>query len=807
MTSPSLDTRTADTPGALRARELIERTVRRRATHETRDDVGDTRSYANMERTLKREYWGRFLIELLQNARDAWNLGHPDATDGVVLVRLTNEPALIVANQGDALRPEVLLDSISKFGESTKEFGAAIGHKGIGFKAVLEISLAPEIHSRAAADGPFDVRVRFDPDDARRLIHEMTPNWDALVRELVSADSTADPDERIPVLRFPTWIAEPGAWLGDTARWQQHTFNTIIKLPFDVRHVRALDLDEAAFVERVRQAIAELSDEIVLLLRSFGTVVIENEITGHSEVIRREELPALEPATGASSPAERYSIVRITRNGAETSRWLLADERLAGASGLDEEVAVAIRLTRPDAEGAGPASIAPPSSDPAGPPFHLFFPTRIPSHLPFLLHAYFQVDAGRKAFAEDEAARNERLLGALRESVVRVVRHLGALHDTGHLDISPLADLMAATAGDADDPLARAFRDALLAELDDVPFVPTLDGAGLAPPSRILADPRGDLSRLLPSAFPPEHLSTRTGLRYADGVGWQGLAFLAERGRVARGTDHPGLDAASLAGLLRPGDRPIWPAEIDAGFGALLQVLDYLRVEDAGAREVIAATVGDDTAKFIPVSHTDPPFRRLRAPLLAGGGVIMAPLRGTDDSALVPPEGLGIDFLGERALDRGLLTGVAVDLGIREYSTDAILDAVASRGQLADPGALLTFLWRLLLRERLSGYSVPAALDAAQMFDPGRFFWATRGRGSAEIDRARRERALDSVRLPARSGRWRPAADMCFGSDWADWIESLVGAEVGAASSHRRPRTGTWSASHPARMTSWARPT
>lgn len=99
MTSPSLDTRTADTPEALRARELIERTVRRRATHETRDDVGDTRSYANMEQTLKREYWGRFLIELLQNARDAWNLGHPDATDGVVLVRLTNEPVLVMLSR------------------------------------------------------------------------------------------------------------------------------------------------------------------------------------------------------------------------------------------------------------------------------------------------------------------------------------------------------------------------------------------------------------------------------------------------------------------------------------------------------------------------------------------------------------------------------------------------------------------------------------------------------------------------------------------------------------------------------------
>ncbi|MBA3851710.1 MAG: hypothetical protein H0X59_05020 [Chloroflexi bacterium] len=46
----------ADTSAATRARELIEQTVRGRATHATRDQVGDTRSHANMERTLKREY-------------------------------------------------------------------------------------------------------------------------------------------------------------------------------------------------------------------------------------------------------------------------------------------------------------------------------------------------------------------------------------------------------------------------------------------------------------------------------------------------------------------------------------------------------------------------------------------------------------------------------------------------------------------------------------------------------------------------------------------------------------------------------
>src|SRR5438105_15103609 len=95
------------------ARQLVQTTVRERATHDTPDKVGDTRSFANMERTLTREYWGRFLIELLQNARDAWLAGQGGGRDGIVRIRLTRDPALIVCNEGEPLTPEVVLQSIS----------------------------------------------------------------------------------------------------------------------------------------------------------------------------------------------------------------------------------------------------------------------------------------------------------------------------------------------------------------------------------------------------------------------------------------------------------------------------------------------------------------------------------------------------------------------------------------------------------------------------------------------------------------------------------------------------------------------
>ena len=105
----TLESRQATNQGL---REQVEATVRERARHTTSDKVGDTRSFANMEQTLTREYWGRFLIELLQNARDAWLASSPDDRDGLLRIRLTDDPALVVCNEGSPLTAEVVLHSI-----------------------------------------------------------------------------------------------------------------------------------------------------------------------------------------------------------------------------------------------------------------------------------------------------------------------------------------------------------------------------------------------------------------------------------------------------------------------------------------------------------------------------------------------------------------------------------------------------------------------------------------------------------------------------------------------------------------------
>src|SRR5205809_662789 len=58
---------------ASEARAYLEAEVRERARHATAESVRMTCSFARAERLIGREYHGRFLIELLQNAADAWS--------------------------------------------------------------------------------------------------------------------------------------------------------------------------------------------------------------------------------------------------------------------------------------------------------------------------------------------------------------------------------------------------------------------------------------------------------------------------------------------------------------------------------------------------------------------------------------------------------------------------------------------------------------------------------------------------------------------------------------------------------------
>jgi hypothetical protein len=749
-------------------RDYLEAEVAERARHLTAEHVRTTCSFARAERLLGREYHGRFLIELLQNAADASQSAATASGRSRVVVRITEGPALLVANQGAQMGAEVVVQSLGHIGASTKAEGEAIGHKGIGFKSVLELTLTPEIYSGLQRPSPA-LAVGFDPERARTEVREASPRWD----EWVAGVQGLDPEDHlaaVPVLRFPHWVEDLPTEVADL---KERGFDTVVRLPFDERFAGRLGFDADTWLATVRGALGHVSDEILLLLGCFDEVRLEDRLARSETVIK----PEWEQAPVAVGQGVSREVVRVRRNGDLSSRWRLFRRALPDRSHLAGEIAVGIRV----GEGPGAETVLPAVEGEASAPFHLFFPTRIPSGLPFLLHAYFEVDAARTGFYRGSAERNRAMLAGLAELVKIAVADVAGGET---VDLVSLVNLVA-EAGEPEDPSAGRFRSDVLGLLDDVAWVPLEDGGARrrgARPAGVFAA-RPELVRLTGRAFPAPYVRQRTGLGLPDDLlGDAALRLVMAR----RPPDAPGLwDTIGL--LCRPGETPPWDGpSADRGFLRLLDLFAALDVEDRNAaRGLLDALRGDPTSALIPtvVAGDDRALLPIPDPSESAPGrrsrLVMARVRSSEGRALVPPGDLDVAFLPDGLLSNEAELDRARPLGVRPFTVDNVLDRLSGiEREPVDGEALVRFLWQLLARERLSSFSTRRSAERASVFDPHEWFWCRPGRAREDDTtrlRQQRERYLAAVLLPCADGGWRRAGRIAFGADWADWLEERAG--------------------------------
>ncbi len=739
----------------------VKEQTRRWAKHDEIADVGTTSSFANMEALLRREYHGRFIIELVQNARDAWyaNGRSRDQRCSVRVILHGEQPVLSVCNQGQALNADGLFKHLCQFGESSKRAGTGIGHKGIGFKSVLEVTPCPQILSRDDSTQTFSLRVRFDRALTEPLIERASGrSWRELV-ETYDPKGLRDENARLPVLRFPHWLDTPDPLTEAEARLDECDFNTLVRLPFDER----LGLTSARWLETVRRAMDGLGEEILILLDAFNRVVVEDRLLNKVRDLRLRTTPLRQLQGGGS-----VRRVELTSSGESPAAWLLYERSVGERQNLSGEIAVGLRLhrvgdSRPSWRVALPELQAQ--------CFHLFFPTSIATGLPLLLHAYFEVDAGRTRFAPDAEQRNQVLLDHLKRLVVDAV--FDVVRDPD-IDTDLLPMLFGQCGHPSNDPLAAAFYSSVLESLDEVAWV-SGSGGGLVAPKNILLVEHADVAECLPSAFPSAYLKRQAGCQHpspALRANDDARRFLTSR------APRPLLgEGGLLPVLLNPGDHPPWagsPADVDDGFEALLNVLEYASTNHtAWFNEIAAGLRGSPDARFLPVVTGSSDRRFLPPPPdTRGEGVrLFARIRGEDASGteLGVPSCLGIAFLPSSVLTPELLAGPAARLGVRPFVTDSVLDALEVRRWGDDDApAVARFAWRLLLRESVSRYSVKAAMSARTAFAPGSWFWCAPD--LIQDQTARREvyrrEALASVPLPAADGIWRPATELCFSQEW-----------------------------------------
>ena len=212
----------------------------------------------------------------------------------------------------------------------------------------------------------------------------------------------------------------------------------------------------------------------------------------------------------------------------------------------------------------------------AAAPFHLFFPTKIGSGLPFLLHGYFEVNAARTGFYDGSAAQNEAILDELADLVADAVADTAA-QTLQRLRPFPISSVSASR------PRIRTRRPSTHERSgcsitsrgchlrQDPPFPSSRN-----PPSS-LSMSRPDLIDRIAKAFPPSYVFARTnrGVPSRD-IGVAGHRFLMRR----RPEGAPDL-WESLASLCRPGKGGPWESGAeDSGFRALLDLVAALDVSD-----------------------------------------------------------------------------------------------------------------------------------------------------------------------------------------------------------------------------------
>ncbi len=180
------------------------------------------------------------------------------------------------------------------------------------------------------------------------------------------------------------------------------------------RSAERLGLDEDTWLATVRRALDDVSDQILLLLGCFSEVRIEDRLALTEVLVQ----PEWDVASGATVPDRNREEVRILRDGQLSSTWRLFRRTLPALDDLAGEVAVGLRCVPAERT----ASVVPAVDGGPSTPFHLFFPTRIASGLPFLLHGYFEVDAARTGFYRGSTDRNRAILDELATLVAEVVR-------------------------------------------------------------------------------------------------------------------------------------------------------------------------------------------------------------------------------------------------------------------------------------------------------------------------------------------------------------------------------------------------
>jgi len=272
---------TADSPSRARADKIIVEQANSQLRTFFDELKNGTRNYRTIEslgKQIAREYQGRCILELLQNAHDALaNAKSADPRQISFVLITTPEPTLLVGNSGSPFLKENF-EGICQLGQSPKDPNESIGNKGVGFRSILEISTCPVIWSTTSSENAPAFAFRFHPDDFRE---RMTEAAKKLEEEGLEALSPFDPELQI-------------------IDWSQNGFEEYQKRQFDVvdeieklsPYQFPLPIDSAHYPEEVKKLLKEGCVTVIRLPLDGGMSEASKENAVQSVKAQLDELDA-----------------------------------------------------------------------------------------------------------------------------------------------------------------------------------------------------------------------------------------------------------------------------------------------------------------------------------------------------------------------------------------------------------------------------------------------------------------------------------------------------------------------------------
>jgi hypothetical protein len=432
----------SDLLGRIRSENLY---VYRASPQRLREDVGQ-------ECQIAQDYRGRLIYELLQNADDAMANG---GTSACIRFELTDTD-LWVANSGRPLDEADVRGlcgvSASKKGAHGLNRRASIGHKGMGFKSVLEISDAPEVYSTA-------ICFRFSPEDALRGVHPLV------------AEGKFDQVARAPATRFPWPVEGPvSAW----ERLRSCGMNTAFRFP-----LREKMTDEQR--ERLDGGLRNLPVTSLIFLKHIGRIEVHvnrgEQPTAFAWTVLRQHLDGdtVREVPGFEVSGD-YRITLISDEGPSETFLLSHDADIpiaAHRGGIDEFTWEGVEFT--EVSLAARMADGQPVPLPEGwRRFHVFLPTGEPCPYDLLVSGAFGSNLSRQEIrVEDDENNYNRFLFAQAARVLRD-RLLPRLLKEGSTVVNclRLLDRRVAVGAQCATVAAQAFYEEVARHLADLVFLP-----------------------------------------------------------------------------------------------------------------------------------------------------------------------------------------------------------------------------------------------------------------------------------------------------------------------------------------------